>query len=100
MRKLAILFAACLILASCVRESSPPSDQMISIGSHRLQIHLEGKGAPTVVIDAGVTDQLDNWRPLQERIARVTQVITYNRAGYGQSEPALCPDTAAVRRRS
>ncbi len=91
MRKLGILFAACLILASCGRESPPLSDQMISIGSHRLQIHLEGKGAPSVVIEAGITDQLDKLRPLQQRIARVTHVITYNRAGYGQSEPGPLP---------
>ncbi len=64
---------------------------MISIGSHHLQIHIEGKGAPTVVIDAGITDQLDKLRPFQERIARVTHVITYNRAGYGQSEPGPLP---------
>lgn len=91
MRRLAIFFAACMILASCVCESSSSSGQMISIGSHRLQIHLEGKGAPVVVIDAGITDQLDKLRPLQERIARVTHVITYNRAGYGQSEPGPLP---------
>jgi len=54
-------------------------------------MHLEGKGAPPVVIDAGITDQLDKLRPLQERIAQVTQVITYNRAGYGQSEPGPLP---------
>lgn len=91
MRSLAIFFAACMILASCVCENSSSSGQMISIGSHRLQIHLEGKGAPVVVIDAGITDQLDKLRPLQERIARVTHVITYNRAGYGQSEPGPLP---------
>jgi pimeloyl-ACP methyl ester carboxylesterase len=54
-------------------------------------MHLEGKGAPTVVIDAGITDQLDKLRPLQERVAQVTHVITYNRAGYGQSEPGPMP---------
>ncbi len=91
MRSLAIYFAACMILVSCVCESSSSAGQMISIGSHRLQIHLEGKGAPVVVIDAGITDQLDKLRPLQERIARVTHVITYNRAGYGQSEPGPLP---------
>jgi pimeloyl-ACP methyl ester carboxylesterase len=54
-------------------------------------MHLEGKGAPAVVIDAGITDQLDKLRPLQERLAQATQVITYNRAGYGQSEPGPMP---------
>lgn len=91
MRKLAVLCAAFWVLASCVRESSPPSDQMLNIGSHRLQIHLEGKGTPAVVIDAGLADQLDKLRPLQKRLARVTRVITYNRAGYGKSEPGPLP---------
>jgi pimeloyl-ACP methyl ester carboxylesterase len=54
-------------------------------------MHLEGKGTPTVVIDAGITDQLDKLRPLQARLAQVTRVITYNRAGYGQSEPGPLP---------
>jgi len=91
MRKPAVHLAACLILASCGRGDSRPADQMISIGTHSLQINREGKGAPTVVIDAGITDQLDKLGPLQERIARVTQVVTYNRAGYGQSEPGPLP---------
>jgi pimeloyl-ACP methyl ester carboxylesterase len=83
--------AACLTIASCGQESRPSSDRMVSVGSHRLEMHLEGKGTPPVVIDAGISDQLDKLRPLQERIAQVTQVITYNRAGYGQSEPGPLP---------
>ena len=85
------ILATGLIVASCQGDSRPSSDQMVSIGSHRLQMHLEGNGAPAVVIDAGITDQLDKLRPLQERLARVTRVITYNRAGYGQSEPGPLP---------
>jgi len=83
--------AACLIIASCSRESRRPPDQLINIVSHRLQMHLEGKGAPAIVIDAGITDPLDKLRPLPERLARVTQAVIYNRAGYGQSEPGPLP---------
>ena len=89
--RLAILFVTCLVLALGACKSPPPSDQMVNIGTHRLQIHLEGKGTPTVVIDAGITDQLDKLRSLQARIARFTRVVTYNRAGYGQSEPGPLP---------
>jgi pimeloyl-ACP methyl ester carboxylesterase len=64
---------------------------MIDIGSHRLQFRRAGSGTPAVVIDAGLGDPLDNLRPLQERIARVTRVVTYNRAGYGQSEAGPLP---------
>jgi pimeloyl-ACP methyl ester carboxylesterase len=89
--RLSILLAAGAILVCCVRGGPQPADQMISIGSHRLQIHREGQGTPAVVIDAGISDAFDKLRPLQDRIAGVTQVITYNRAGYGQSEPGPLP---------
>lgn len=86
-----LLLAVYLIGISCEGKSPQPSDQMISIGTHRLQMRLEGKGTPTVVIDAGITDKLENWWSLQQRIAKKTRIFTYNRAGYGQSEPGPLP---------
>ena len=82
---------ACLIMASCGSDMRPSADQLISIGSHRLEIHIEGQGAPVVVIDAGITDTIDKLRPLQERLAQGTPVIAYNRAGYGRSQPGPLP---------
>jgi pimeloyl-ACP methyl ester carboxylesterase len=90
-RTSAIVVLGCVALASCAHQVLTPSDQMISIGSHRLQIHREGSGIPTVVIDAGLGDQLDKLRPLQQRLSGVTHVVTYNRAGYGQSEAGPLP---------
>jgi pimeloyl-ACP methyl ester carboxylesterase len=52
---------------------------------------VEGAGKPPIVIDAGLGDQLEKLRPLQERLARVTRVVTYDRAGYGPSEPGPMP---------
>ena len=78
-------------LVSCVAQEPDVSDPLASVGTHRLQIHLEGKGSPTVVLDAGIADQLDKLLPLQKRIAAVTRVCTYNRAGYGRSEAGPLP---------
>ena len=86
-----ILLAVYLVGIICEGKSPQPSDQMISIGTHRLQMRKEGKGIPTVVIDAGITDKLESWWPLQQRIAKETRIITYNRAGYGKSEPGTLP---------
>jgi pimeloyl-ACP methyl ester carboxylesterase len=71
--------------------SGEHSDQLISVGSHRLQVHVEGKGTPPIILEAGLGDTLDRLQPLQRRLAEVTRVITYNRAGYGQSEPGPLP---------
>lgn len=87
MKKLALLLATGLIFVPCFGERSESSEQMIDIGSHRLQVVRAGNGAPAVVIDSGPADQLDKLTALQERIAQVTLVITCYRAGYGRSEP-------------
>jgi pimeloyl-ACP methyl ester carboxylesterase len=89
------IIAACSILACCSGEKATPSDQMVDVGSYRLQMHREGKGSPAVVIDAGITDQMDKLRQLQNRLAQTTTVITYNRAGYGQSDPGPLPRDGA-----
>lgn len=94
-RHFATLFGASLVLAVGACESRAPSGQMIDIGSHRLQIRQAGSGAPAVVIDAGLADQMEKLTPLQERLAAVTHVITYNRAGYGKSEPGPLPRDGA-----
>lgn len=91
MMKSAVVVVIYLSLAACMPENSLPPDQMVNIGSHSLQIHQEGRGTPVVVIDTGLGDGLEKLRPLQEKIALVTRVIAYNRAGYGQSEPGPLP---------
>ena len=95
MRILVAIVAGALIAGGAIVVSCAGGDAtsggMIDIGSHRLELRIEGKGVPAVVIDAGVTDQLDKLIPLQDRLARFTRVVTYNRAGYGRSEPGPLP---------
>ena len=91
MRKLAITFSAFCLLSGYALADSTLSDTLINVGSHRLEIHQEGAGTPIVVFDAGLSDQLDKLRPLQNRIAQTIQVITYNRAGYGRSDAGPMP---------
>jgi pimeloyl-ACP methyl ester carboxylesterase len=85
------LLVACLMGLSCEGEGPAPGDQMVSVGTHRLLVHREGEGTPTVVIEAGITDHLENWRAVQERLGQVTQVVTYNRAGYKGSDAGPLP---------
>lgn len=52
----------------------------------RINLYCQGKGAPTVVLDAGLGDGAWSWRTVQGRIAATTRVCAYDRAGYGQSD--------------
>ncbi len=69
--------------------------QRIDIGGHRLYIDCRGTGEPTVVIDAGMGGFSLEWRHVQEHLERQVRVCTYDRAGYGYSDPGPAPRTSA-----
>lgn len=69
----------------------PAPGQMIDVGEHRLHIDCLGEGAPTVVMEAGMSGWSTDWMLVQPEIARVTRVCTYDRAGYGWSESGPLP---------
>jgi len=68
--------------------------QLIPAGELRLNIYCTGRGNPTVVLDAGLADSLDSWRHVQPDIARFARVCSYDRAGYGYSDPGPMPRTS------
>jgi pimeloyl-ACP methyl ester carboxylesterase len=57
------------------------------IPSHK--VHIEGRGARTVILEAGLGDTLDVWKDIQPRIAdHCVRTLAYTRAGYIGSDPA------------
>jgi pimeloyl-ACP methyl ester carboxylesterase len=66
-------------------------DALVDIGTHSLHLRCTGKGRPVVVIDTGVGDPAERWYAFQDRIASITRVCTYDRAGYGASELGPMP---------
>ena len=54
----------------------------------RLNLYCEGSGSPTVILDAGLGAAAPAWRHVQDALARTTRVCSYDRAGYGPSDPA------------
>ena len=66
----------------------PPPGTMVEVQGHYLHILCKGQGAPTVVIEAGGGTPSVQWWDVQNKIAAFTRVCTYDRPGYGWSEPA------------
>jgi len=66
-------------------------DEMVRVGTHSLHIRCTGEGSPTVVIDTGVGDTSARWTSIQAELAQLTRTCTYDRAGYGASEPGPLP---------
>jgi len=82
-------------LAPLMIDYTQPGQLVAVAGARRLNLRCLGSGAPTVVLDAGGANFSDTWRFVQPAIARFTRVCSYDRAGYGFSDPNDRPATAA-----
>ncbi|MGD9600615.1 MAG: alpha/beta fold hydrolase [Gammaproteobacteria bacterium] len=76
------------------RDLQPPGD-FASVDTHRLYYRCIGHGAPTVVFDAGIGGAAVEWTRIQDALAGDTRVCTYDRAGYGWSDPGPAPRSTA-----
>jgi pimeloyl-ACP methyl ester carboxylesterase len=52
-----------------------------------LHFQVAGSGSPTVVLDSGVGGSCLEWFKVLPQIAQFTQVVAYDRAGFGWSAP-------------
>lgn len=71
-----------------------PRGEFVGLDTHRLYYRCIGDGAPTVVIDAGLGGSAVEWTEVQDALAPHARVCTYDRAGYGWSDPGPSPRTA------
>lgn len=79
-----------------LKKQYPPIGQKIDIGGYRLHMHAEGEGTPTVILDAGAGVIGLSWELVRPAIAKVTRVVTYDRAGLGWSDPSPYPRDAST----
>ena len=66
---------------------------LINIGTHQLHIHCTGTGTPTVIIDSGMGGFSLEWWRTQKTLSGYVKVCSYDRAGYGWSNPGPSPRT-------
>jgi len=79
------------IAISRVREQFPAPGKLVDVNGHLMHINCVGSGSPTVVIDAGNSSFSVEWTSIQEKVSKSTRVCTFDRAGYGWSEPGPEP---------
>ena len=65
----------------------------------RINLRCTGRGAPTVLLEGGFAATSLVWTRVQPALARARRVCSYDRAGYGLSDPGPMPrDGAAAAR--
>jgi pimeloyl-ACP methyl ester carboxylesterase len=73
------------------RRLHPPPGKLVDIGGYRLHLYCTGAGAPTVVLDHGLTASYVAWHFVQPGVAQFTRVCSFDRAGNGWSERSPKP---------
>lgn len=69
------------------RRAFPPPGRLVDVGGHRLHIQCIGAGGPTVVLDHMGGGNSAQWGLILPQLAATTRVCTYDRAGFGWSDP-------------
>jgi len=69
-------------------------NEKIDVGGHKLYLKVMGEGRPVVVLDSGLGGTSQAWGKIQSIVAGFAQVVSYDRAGLGQSEPGPAPRSA------
>ena len=93
---LLLALSAPLLITSVEAKDNFYKGKLVSIGSHRLHIHCEGQGSPTVVFDSGIGGFSLEWSTIQKYLVKNNlKVCSYDRAGYGWSDSGPKPRTTA-----
>ena len=68
------------------RRKFPYPGRLIEVGDHQLHIHCVGERTPTVILEAPAAGMSVGWTWVQDEVAKITRVCSYDRAGLGWSE--------------
>jgi pimeloyl-ACP methyl ester carboxylesterase len=79
------------------RQAFPQRGRLWNVGGYRLNLDCSSpaaQGGPTVILESGAGEPGREWALVQPQIAEFTQVCSYDRAGYGWSDPGPQPRTS------
>lgn len=76
------------------RPHDRPPGSIYVVNGHKMHIDCTGSGSPTLVLEAGLGNDWFIWSKVQPELSRTTRVCSYDRAGYGYSDPQPGPRDA------
>lgn len=79
-------------IACYLEDRKSPPGKLVDVGGYRLHLYVAGEGSSTVVLDHSLGG-LDGYF-LIEKLAKLTRVCIYDRAGYGWSDRSPHPRTS------
>jgi len=70
-----------------------PPGKFVDLGTHRLHLLEEGRGSPTIILEAGLMSTNLSWTDIRRKLAESYRVVSYDRAGLGWSDIGPMPRT-------
>lgn len=61
--------------------------KLFTVNGYTMHLYCTGRGAPAIILDAGLGDDSLIWAKVQPELSQHTTVCAYDRAGYGWSQP-------------
>jgi pimeloyl-ACP methyl ester carboxylesterase len=83
--------------ASAEALESPLKLSKVDVGGHSLNLLMggqRGEAMPAVILEGGFGTGITSWSTVQRDITKFAQVVSYDRAGLGQSDPGPKPRDA------
>ena len=71
-----------------------PPGAFYSVNGHRMHLNCTGSGSPTIILEAGLGNDSLTWGGVQPVLSSTTRVCSYDRAGFGWSDPLPAPRDA------
>lgn len=97
LRLMAVMASAMLVAAPAVDLPYLKAQQRIELpDGRRINVYCTGRGSPTVMLEGGWTTETSYWRKVQPALETRSRVCSYDRAGYGFSDPGPMPRTAVA----
>jgi pimeloyl-ACP methyl ester carboxylesterase len=72
----------------------PPPGKLYRVDGYDMHLYCTGEGAPTLILEAGAGADSITWVKVQPELSKITRVCSYDRSGYGWSEPRPSPRDA------
>lgn len=72
----------------------PPPGRLVAVDGRQHHLFCTGTGTPTVILEEGAGGASLNWVWIQPRVTAATRVCSYDRPGYGWSDPSDTPRDA------
>lgn len=93
-----VLIASLVVRQVAVRRAYrdfPAPGRLVEFDGGTSHIHCTGTGSPTIVLESGLDDEGSfSWADIQDDLAKLSRVCSYDRAGFVWSEPREEPRDA------